>query len=66
MCRKETHHRLPLSTGAMLVVAALAMQAASDNALELIHTLTVQYNRARQSQITTELAEIMGGRAGVE
>lgn len=43
-----------------------AMQSATENAEELIHDLTVQYNRARQSQITTELAEIMGGRAGIE
>lgn len=43
-----------------------AMKYASENAEELIHELTVSYNRARQSQITMELAEIMGGRAGVE
>ena len=42
-----------------------AMQAATENAEEMIHHLTVQYNRARQSQITTELAEIMGGSEGV-
>ena len=43
-----------------------AMKYASENADDLIHELTVRYNRARQSQITMELAEIMGGRAGVE
>ncbi len=42
-----------------------AMQSATENAEEMIHQLTVQYNRARQSQITTELAEIMGGSEGV-
>ena len=43
-----------------------AMQQATDNAEEMIHSLTVRYNRARQSQITTELAEIMGGAEGVK
>jgi F-type H+-transporting ATPase subunit gamma len=38
-----------------------AMDAASDNARELTGKLTRQYNRARQSAITTELAEITGG-----
>jgi F-type H+-transporting ATPase subunit gamma len=43
-----------------------AMRAATDNADDMIHTLTVQYNRMRQAQITSELAEIIGGRAGVD
>jgi F-type H+-transporting ATPase subunit gamma len=43
-----------------------AMRAASDNAEEMIHDLTIRYNHMRQSQITTELSEIMGGRAGIE
>jgi F-type H+-transporting ATPase subunit gamma len=48
------------------VARMTAMRYASDNAEDLIHDLTVMYNRARQSQITMELAEIMGGREGVE
>ncbi|MCK5114512.1 MAG: F0F1 ATP synthase subunit gamma, partial [Phycisphaerae bacterium] len=28
--------------------------------------LNVKYNRTRQGQITTELAEILGGRVGLE
>jgi F-type H+-transporting ATPase subunit gamma len=43
-----------------------AMRAATDSADDMIHDLTVQYNRTRQGQITTELAEIMGGRVGLE
>jgi F-type H+-transporting ATPase subunit gamma len=43
-----------------------AMKAATENADEMLHDLTVYYNRRRQAQITTELAEIMGGAAGVE
>lgn len=43
-----------------------AMRSATEAADERIHSLTVFYNRLRQSQITTELSEIIGGRAGVE
>jgi len=43
-----------------------AMRSATENADEKIHDLTVLYNRTRQAQITTELAEIMGGAAGVK
>jgi F-type H+-transporting ATPase subunit gamma len=38
----------------------VAMRGATQNADELVKTLTRQYNRARQSQITRELAEIVG------
>ncbi len=38
-----------------------AMENATENANEMISTLTLQYNRARQSSITTELSEIVGG-----
>ena len=32
----------------------------------MVKTLTRQYNRARQSQITRELSEIIGGAAALE
>ena len=38
-----------------------AMKNATDNADELVKTLTREYNRARQTQITQELTEITGG-----
>ena len=38
-----------------------AMDSATKNAGELIDRLTLEYNRARQSMITTELMEIIGG-----
>ncbi len=38
-----------------------AMKAATDNANEMIKALTRQYNRARQTQITGELLDILGG-----
>lgn len=38
-----------------------AMRNATENAEELIQELTLSYNRARQAQITKEIAEIVGG-----
>jgi len=38
-----------------------AMKAATENADEMIKTLTRIYNRERQAQITQELSEIVGG-----
>ena len=39
----------------------LAMQAATDNAEDLIQELTIQYNKTRQQSITNELLDIIGG-----
>lgn len=38
-----------------------AMKAATDNADELIESLTRVYNQARQAEITTEIMEVVGG-----
>ncbi|CAL9345338.1 ATP synthase gamma chain [Actinosynnema sp. ALI-1.44] len=38
-----------------------AMKAATDNATELVRTLSRQANAARQAQITQEISEIVGG-----
>ena len=38
-----------------------AMENATDNAAELIDVLTLEYNRTRQSAITKEITEIVGG-----
>ena len=43
----------------------VAMRAATDNADQMVHDLTLRYNRLRQRQITGQLAEILGGREGV-
>jgi len=43
-----------------------AMKSATDNASEMISTLTRSYNRARQATITNEIAEIVGGAAALE
>lgn len=39
----------------------MAMQAATDNANELLQDLTVLYNKSRQQAITNELLDIVGG-----
>ena len=43
-----------------------AMENASKNAGELIDALTLQYNKARQARITTELIEIISGASALE
>ena len=43
-----------------------AMKSATDNANEMVSTLTRIYNRARQGAITTEISEIVGGAAALE
>lgn len=43
-----------------------AMKSATDNASEMITTLTRSYNRTRQGAITNEIAEIVGGAAALE
>ena len=39
----------------------IAMKAATENADTMIHNLSMAYNRARQTQITSELLEVIGG-----
>ena len=48
------------------VMRMIAMKAASDNATGLGRTLKRDFNRARQSKITTELTEIVSGAAALE
>jgi F-type H+-transporting ATPase subunit gamma len=43
-----------------------AMENASKNAGEMVDKLTLQYNRARQARITTELIEIISGASALE
>lgn len=42
-----------------------AMENASKNAGEILETLTLDYNKARQAKITMELCEIISGAAAV-
>ena len=43
----------------------ISMDKATDNAGELIKALKLEYNRARQAAITTEISEIVGGAAAL-
>jgi F-type H+-transporting ATPase subunit gamma len=48
------------------IARMVAMGAATKNADDLVKTLTRQYNRARQNQITRELADIVGATAALK
>jgi len=39
----------------------IAMQTASDNAQDLLDDLTLEYNKERQQQITSEILDIVAG-----
>jgi F-type H+-transporting ATPase subunit gamma len=49
------------SAASELAARMTAMNNASDNASELIGTLTLSYNKARQAAITQELLEVVAG-----
>ena len=44
-----------------LISRRMAMKMATENAEDLVRNLTLKDNKARQAQITHELAEIIGG-----
>lgn len=48
------------------IMRMIAMKAATENARDLRKTLSRDFNRARQGQITTELTEIISGVAALE
>lgn len=49
------------TVAAEMIARRMAMKLATDNAEKLVKQLTLQYNKARQAQITQEIAEILGG-----
>jgi F-type H+-transporting ATPase subunit gamma len=49
------------SAASELAARMTAMNSASDNASDLIKTLTLSYNKARQASITQELLEVVAG-----
>ena len=48
-----------------LAARRMAMEAATNNAEEMIEKLNLHYNRARQASITQEITEIVAGAEGV-
>ncbi|MDR1265088.1 MAG: F0F1 ATP synthase subunit gamma [Propionibacteriaceae bacterium] len=59
--RNRIHFYLMQAAASELASKQRAMKAATDNAQQLIEDLTRQANQARQSQITQEITEIVGG-----
>ncbi len=59
--RNQIYRALVETAAAFLGAQRTAMKNATDNAGEIIELLQRTYNRARQAQITQELAEIVGG-----
>src|SRR5438093_6031521 len=59
--RNQIYRTLVETAAAFLGAQRTAMKNATDNAGDIIELLQRTYNRARQAQITQELAEIVGG-----
>jgi len=59
--RNRIHFYLMQAAASELASKQKAMQAATDNAQQLIESLTRQTNQARQAKITQEITEIVGG-----
>lgn len=57
----QVYHSLLTARASEYIMRMLAMKNATDNANDLIDDLTLAMNKARQSAITQELAEISGG-----
>ncbi len=54
------------SAASELAARMTAMSNASDNAKQLINTLTISYNKERQAAITQEILEVVGGASALE
>lgn len=64
---KNTFHKFNLDTHAAEHGARMtAMDKATDNAQELLKELKLDYNKARQEAITTQILEIVSGAAALE
>jgi F-type H+-transporting ATPase subunit gamma len=59
--RLRVHTVLLDSIAAEHAARTLAMQAASDNAEDLLAELTLEYNKGRQQKITSEILDLIGG-----
>ena len=61
----ELYHAVLESVASEQSARMVAMRNATDNANEMIVDLTLEMNKARQENITTELLDIVGGAAAV-
>ena len=57
----EIYYAMLEAAAAELASRRRAMKAATDNANDLLETLTREANNARQAEITQEISEIVGG-----
>ena len=62
----EVYHAILESIASEQSARMVAMKNATDSANELIDYLTLEYNKARQDAITTELLDITGGVTALE
>lgn len=62
----QVYHAVLESLAAEMGARMTAMESATNNAIELIDKLTLQYNKARQSTITKELMEIIAGAEAIK
>jgi F-type H+-transporting ATPase subunit gamma len=63
--RNSVYRALAETAAAEQGARRTAMKSATDNASEILNVLKRTYNRARQAQITQEIAEIVGGAAAL-
>jgi F-type H+-transporting ATPase subunit gamma len=64
--RNAVYKALVETVAAEQAARRTAMKAATDNGGEILNVLRRTYNRARQANITQEIAEIVGGAAALE
>ncbi len=64
--RNAVYKALVETVAAEQAARRTAMKSATDNAGEMLNLLRRTYNRARQANITQEIAEIVGGAAALE
>ncbi|HKS07075.1 MAG TPA: ATP synthase F1 subunit gamma [Gemmatimonadaceae bacterium] len=64
--RNAVYRALVETAAAEQAARRTAMKSATDNAGEMLNILRRNYNRARQAQITQEIAEIVGGAAALQ
>jgi F-type H+-transporting ATPase subunit gamma len=65
MIASQLYNAISESAASEQAARRMAMENASDNAQDLVKTLTMQYNRTRQSVITTQILEVVAGSEGV-
>lgn len=64
--RNAVYRGLVETAAAEQAARRTAMKSATDNAGDMLHLLHRTYNRARQGNITQEIAEIVGGAAALQ